>query len=75
MPKNRNRLIEIKRSDYMSRKKTHEEFVEEMKIVNPNIKIVSRYQSAQEKVMCNCLICDNDWPAKPNNLLNYKGCR
>ena len=34
----------------MPRKKTHEEFVEEMKVKNPNIKILGKYKTAKEKV-------------------------
>ena len=58
----------------MSRKKTHEEFVEEMQTVNPNIKIMSKYDGANKKVRCNCLICGNDWLAKPSPLLHKSGC-
>lgn len=33
----------------MPRKKTHEEFVEEMKVKNPNIEILGKYKTAKEK--------------------------
>ena len=58
----------------MARRKTHEEFVEEMKIVNPNIKIVGKYRVAKEKVDCKCLICENEFSTRATHLLNGIGC-
>ena len=40
----------------MSRKKTHEEFVLEMKKVNPNIEIVGKYKTTNDKITCKCSI-------------------
>ena len=54
--------------------KTHEEFIEEMKIVNPTIKIIGRYERSAKKIECCCLIHNYKWFAKPNNLLNKRGC-
>ena len=58
----------------MPKRKTHEEFVEEMKIVNPNIEIIGLYQTTMTKIECKCLVCNNNWFVRPNNLLNKKGC-
>ena len=55
-------------------KKTHEEFIEEMKIKNPDIKILGKYINARTKIQCKCLIDRNIWDAKPNDLLKGHGC-
>ena len=55
-------------------KKTHQQFVNEMNIVNPNIKIISEYINAFTKVKCKCKICSKEWDAVPNSLLNGTGC-
>ena len=59
----------------MSKRKTHEEFVEEMKNVNPNIEIIGTYIKAKEKILCRCKIDGNEWYAFPGNLLKGQGCQ
>ena len=58
----------------MPRKKTHEEFVEEMKVKNSNIKILGKYKTAKEKVECLCSICKHEWEATPSSLSSGRGC-
>lgn len=58
----------------INRTMTHEEFIERMNKINPNIKILSKYQKSDIKVDCLCLIDGNKWSAKPNDLLSNKGC-
>lgn len=58
----------------MSRRKTHEEFVEEMKIANPNIEILGKYKSTHEHILCMCKLDGHKWYAMPSNLLRGKGC-
>lgn len=55
-------------------KKTHQQFINEMNIVNSNIKIISEYINAFTKVKCKCKICSKEWEAVPNSLLNGIGC-
>lgn len=59
----------------MSKRKTHEEFVEEMSEINSNIEFLSNYITANEKIKCKCKICNNIWDVKPSSLLNGIGCR
>ena len=40
----------------MLKKKTHEEFVEEVKLMNPSIEITSQYLTSNKKVNCRCSI-------------------
>lgn len=56
------------------RRKTHEEFVEEMKEINPNIEIVGEYINDKTKILCRCLIDKHEWEAAPHNLLQGHSC-
>ena len=56
------------------KKKTHQEFVDEMKRVNPNIEITGIYMNDRTKIQCRCMICNNEWEAIPNKLLQKRGC-
>ena len=42
----------------MAKRKTHEKFVEEMKIVNPNIEILGKYKNSYTKIDCLCKVCN-----------------
>lgn len=53
---------------------THEEFVERMREINPNIKMIGHYINAKTKIECECLIDGNCWFATPTNLLSGRGC-
>lgn len=55
-------------------KKTNEQFVEEMKNINPNIDILGSYINSRTKLLCKCKIDGHEWMAKPNGLLNGTGC-
>lgn len=57
----------------MPRKKTHQEFIKQMNIINSNIEILSQYQNNKTKVACKCKICNHEWEARPDNLLHW-GC-
>jgi len=60
----------------MSRKKTYDEFIDEMKVKHPDIEVLSKeYNGNKEKVQCKCLVDGNVWWARPDNLLNGAGCR
>lgn len=58
----------------MSKKKTHDEFVESVKMINPNIEIVGEYVNAKTKVLCRCLIDGYEWCATPDSILHGAGC-
>ena len=55
-------------------KKSHDLFLFETAKLHPNIRIVEKYQTAKLKVLCQCLVCGNEWRTKPNNLLQGQGC-
>lgn len=55
-------------------KKTHQEFVDEINIINPNIKIKGRYINSNTRILCQCKIHKIEWYACPGNLRNGSGC-
>ena len=58
----------------MSRKKTHEEYVAEVAIKNPNIEVLEQYVNAITPILHVCKIDNYEWKAIPNNILRGSGC-
>lgn len=60
----------------MGKRKTHEEFVDEMQNKHPEIKVIGTYIGAFEKVKCECLICGNIWDGIPKEMTGkrLRGC-
>ena len=56
------------------KRKNTETFIDELRNINPDIKVCGEYITAHEKISCECLICNNIWSATPANLLKNKGC-
>lgn len=55
-------------------KKTNQEFITEMRIKNPNIKIKGKYINTNTHILCECKIHNIEWNALPKNLLNGSKC-
>ena len=64
----------IKGGERMSRKKTHEEYVEEVKIKNPTVEVVGRYINAKTKILHRCKIHNTEWLVTPDSILQGCGC-
>ncbi len=58
----------------MTRRRTHEEFLLEVKNTHPNIMILGVYKNARTKIKCKCSVCGNEWDITPYDLLKGKGC-
>lgn len=58
----------------MSRKKTHEEYVTELAIKNPNVEVVESYKGARVSILHRCKIHNITWLAPPTNILRGCGC-
>lgn len=58
----------------MAQRKTHEQYVEELKEKNPNVKVIDRYINASTKILHHCLIHDVDWRTAPSVALQGCGC-
>lgn len=56
------------------KRKTHEEYVAEVAVTNPNIEVVDRYINNSTNILHRCKIDGNEWYAKPNNILSGRGC-
>lgn len=57
------------------RRKTHDEYVDELKIKNPTVEVIEEYVDAKTKIMHHCLIHDVYWEMLPGNALAGKGCK
>lgn len=59
-----------------NRRKTQDEFVEEMKIKHPTIEVIGTYNGSKIKVAFKCKVCGFEWEDRPGNLLSLgRGCR
>lgn len=56
------------------RKKTHEEYVAELAIKNPNIEVIGTYAGATTKIEHHCLIHDVYWDIRPHDAIRGCGC-
>lgn len=60
---------------WKGRKKTTNDFIDEMKKVNKNIKIIGDYSGSHNLIRCKCLIDNYEWESYASNLLNKSaGC-
>ena len=66
--------VPVDKKKHNNKKKTHEEYVEELKIKNPNVVPLERYVSRNVKIKHLCLIHNITWEINPANALQGKGC-
>lgn len=57
------------------RKITHQEFINRLKLISPNIEVTNEYVNSNTKVHCVCRECGNEWDALPYNLNIGKNCK
>lgn len=64
------------RSERISNKlcKTHEQYVNQVKVINPNIIVIGNYINSHTPILHKCLIDGNEWYAEPSNILSGCGC-
>ncbi len=53
---------------------THDEYVAELAIRNPNIEVIGEYVNMGVSIMHRCKNHDYEWMVTPGNALRYKGC-
>lgn len=56
------------------KRKTHEEYVEELKIKNPTVCVIGKYIDANTKIEHKCLTHDVCWMTTPSRALQGCGC-
>ena len=55
-----------------NRKLTHQEFIEQLSIINPDITVTSEYNGMHEKIECRCN-CGHEWTTSALSLANGHG--
>jgi predicted nucleic acid-binding Zn-ribbon protein len=55
-------------------KKTHDEYVQEVSIINPDIEVTEPYIGANVSILHRCKKDGCTWSARPTNILNGTGC-
>ncbi len=55
-------------------KKSHDEFVSEVRTINPNIDVVGYYSGAKNKIRFRCRLDGHEWDAAPSNIIFGRGC-
>lgn len=58
----------------MAKKKTHEEYIEEVANINPNIEVIGIYVNSSTKILHKCKIDGHEWMVSPNAILMGHGC-
>lgn len=58
----------------MPKKKTHEEYVDEILKINPTIEVLGAYINCSTKILHKCKICGYEWMITPNHILRKHGC-
>lgn len=53
---------------------SHEQFINNLYKVNPNIQVYGTYTNNHTKLQCKCLKCQHEWDSTPANLLKPRGC-
>jgi len=58
----------------VGKRRTHNEFVNEMRLINPEIEIVGTFVNTSTRIKCKCKRCGHEWETKPSHLLAGHGC-
>lgn len=54
--------------------KQHEQYVQEVVVVNPDIEVVGTYVNSHTAILHRCKNDGHEWMARPSNILSGKGC-
>lgn len=54
--------------------KTHDEYVKQASLINPDIVILGKYINARTPILHKCKIDGNEWMAMPDKILHGQGC-
>lgn len=70
----RNCVVCTAREKAISKRKSHDQFINELNKINPNIEVLTEYTKNDIKVKCKCLIDNYIWEVMPHQLLGGHGC-
>lgn len=54
--------------------KSDSQYINELKEINPNIKVVEEYKNSLTPILHKCLVCNCEWKGTPANILAGSGC-
>ena len=56
----------------MPKRKTHEQFIDELYLINSNIEVLGTYINNRTKILCKCKIDEHEWMARPDKEENIE---
>lgn len=59
----------------MPKRKTHNEFLDDLRKINPNVEVLTEYNGDKNYITVKCLIDGNVWKTKPRWLMKGVGCQ
>lgn len=75
IPKYRVKKEDKKLTKRNNKKKTTEQYKQELHNINPNIEVLEEYINSNTKILHLCKICNNKWYIKPGHALSGHGCK
>lgn len=63
-----------KKQKGLNHRTKHDDFVNKLKSINPNVIPLGIYTRAKDKIQFKCNICGNIWEARPDSILRGSGC-
>ena len=64
----------FKEKQHLNGLKSHEQFIHEMSIINPDIKVLGKYDGAKTRVYVQCNKCGHIWSPVASSLISGFGC-
>lgn len=58
----------------MGKRKTHEEYLKQLKDKNISIIPLENYVDAKTKILHRCMVCNYEWTVTPSNIISSYGC-
>lgn len=58
----------------MAKRKTQEEYIAEVSMINPNVEVLGQYIDSNTKILHRCKIDGYEWNAYPTHILSGHGC-
>lgn len=57
------------------KKRTTEEFINQVKLLSPDIEVLGQYTGYKKPVKVRCLVCGKEWETSAGNLLMGRDCK
>ena len=67
-------IVCVARERASSKRKSHNQFIEELASVNSKIEVLSEYTTTSNKIRCRCSVDNFEWYTTPHSLLDGHGC-